>query len=203
MLALDPPGAEELTVGEAFDRALFGPRAHRYGLPRDLVLGIRAAAPGRHRCPRRRQGGEERRRLRPAEAVHGRPWPWASSLELTLRLHPLPARDGTLVDAAATRSCSSRWRPRASSTPGRRSGCWCASRARSPRSSPSRRRQRSAARSWMTTRRCGPSHRERPAGLELSRCPPAEAPERSAACARPGRDVDGRPLGARPAVTPT
>ena len=45
MLALDPPGAERLTVGEAFDRALFGPRAHRYGLPRDLLLGVALRLP--------------------------------------------------------------------------------------------------------------------------------------------------------------
>jgi FAD/FMN-containing dehydrogenase len=46
MLALDPPAGDDLTVGEVFDRALFGPRAHRYGTPRDLVLGIRVRLPG-------------------------------------------------------------------------------------------------------------------------------------------------------------
>src|SRR5439155_11939329 len=45
MLALDPPGSG-LTVGDVFDRGLFGPRAHRYGRPRDLILGIRARLPG-------------------------------------------------------------------------------------------------------------------------------------------------------------
>jgi len=29
-----------------FDRALFGPRAHRYGRPRDLVLGVRVRLAG-------------------------------------------------------------------------------------------------------------------------------------------------------------
>ena len=46
MLALDPPGNERLTVGGVFDAGLFGPRAHRYGRPRDLILGIRARLPG-------------------------------------------------------------------------------------------------------------------------------------------------------------
>src|SRR6185503_7881246 len=40
MLALDPPDAARLTVGEAFAAAASGPRAHRYGGPRDLVLGV-------------------------------------------------------------------------------------------------------------------------------------------------------------------
>ena len=36
-------------VGEAFAAAAFGPRAHRYGPPRDLVLGDDRAAGRRHR----------------------------------------------------------------------------------------------------------------------------------------------------------
>jgi glycolate oxidase FAD binding subunit len=40
MLALDPPGAERLTVAEAFASAVAGPRAHGYGMPRDLLLGV-------------------------------------------------------------------------------------------------------------------------------------------------------------------
>ena len=40
MLALDPPAGAGLTVSEAFATAAFGPRAHRYGGPRDLVLGV-------------------------------------------------------------------------------------------------------------------------------------------------------------------
>ena len=38
MLALDPPG--DPTVGAAIAGDLFGPRAHRYGRARDLVLGV-------------------------------------------------------------------------------------------------------------------------------------------------------------------
>ncbi len=38
MLALDPPG--DPTIGGAIAGDLFGPRAHRYGRVRDLVLGV-------------------------------------------------------------------------------------------------------------------------------------------------------------------
>jgi len=38
MLALDPPG--DPTIGACIAGALSGPRRHRYGAPRDLVLGV-------------------------------------------------------------------------------------------------------------------------------------------------------------------
>jgi glycolate oxidase FAD binding subunit len=38
MLAIDPPG--DPTVGELVDGNLSGPRRHRYGAPRDLVIGM-------------------------------------------------------------------------------------------------------------------------------------------------------------------
>jgi glycolate oxidase FAD binding subunit len=38
MLALDPPG--DPTVAELVDGNLSGPRRHRYGAPRDLVIGM-------------------------------------------------------------------------------------------------------------------------------------------------------------------
>jgi glycolate oxidase FAD binding subunit len=38
MLALDPPG--DPTIGECVDGNLSGPRRHRYGAPRDLVIGM-------------------------------------------------------------------------------------------------------------------------------------------------------------------
>jgi glycolate oxidase FAD binding subunit len=43
MLALDPPGGP--TVGAALAGDLFGPRAFRYGRPRDLVLGVTVVLP--------------------------------------------------------------------------------------------------------------------------------------------------------------
>lgn len=98
MLALDPPG-EALTVGEVFDRALFGPRAHRYGRPRDLVLGIRARLPGGQEI---RGGGKVVKNVAGYDlpklftGARGR---LGTLLELTLRLHPLPAATCTLVTA--------------------------------------------------------------------------------------------------------
>jgi glycolate oxidase FAD binding subunit len=97
MLALDPPGDAELTVGEVFDRALFGPRAHRYGRPRDLVLGIRARLPGGEVI---RGGGKVVKNVAGYDlpklftGAEGR---LGELLELTLRLHPLPAATCTLV----------------------------------------------------------------------------------------------------------
>ena len=38
MLALDPPG--DPTIGACLAANLSGPRRHRYGTPRDLVLGV-------------------------------------------------------------------------------------------------------------------------------------------------------------------
>jgi glycolate oxidase FAD binding subunit len=97
MLALDPPAAAGMTVGEAFAAAAFGPRAHRYGLPRDLVLGMTvrladgtvATAGGRvvktvagYDLPKLFTGARGR-----LGEIH----------ELTLRLHPLPAATCTVI----------------------------------------------------------------------------------------------------------
>ena len=38
MLALDPPG--DPTIGACLAGSLSGPRRHRYGAPRDLLLGV-------------------------------------------------------------------------------------------------------------------------------------------------------------------
>jgi glycolate oxidase FAD binding subunit len=97
MLALDPPPGHALSVGEVFDRALFGPRAHRYGLPRDLVLGVRVRlADGRvvrggGKVVKNVAGYDLPKLFTGAEGRLGR------LLELTLRLHPLPAATCTLV----------------------------------------------------------------------------------------------------------
>jgi glycolate oxidase FAD binding subunit len=45
MLALDPPGAAEATVGGVFATGDSGPLRHRYGAPRDLIVGITVALP--------------------------------------------------------------------------------------------------------------------------------------------------------------
>ncbi len=97
MLALDPPGAAAMTVGQAFAAAAFGPRAHRYGLPRDLVLGVTV---------RLADGTVARGGGRVVKTVAGYDLPklftgaggrLGEILELTLRLHPLPAATCTLV----------------------------------------------------------------------------------------------------------
>jgi glycolate oxidase FAD binding subunit len=99
MLALDPPGATGLTVGEAFATAAFGPRSHRYGGPRDLVLGVTV---------RLADGTVARGGGRVVKTVAGYDLPklftgargrLGEILELTLRLHPLPAATCTVVTA--------------------------------------------------------------------------------------------------------
>jgi glycolate oxidase FAD binding subunit len=45
MLALDPPGAPEATVGGVFATADSGPLRHRYGAARDLIVGMTVALP--------------------------------------------------------------------------------------------------------------------------------------------------------------
>jgi glycolate oxidase FAD binding subunit len=100
MLALDPPG--EVTVGEVFDQALFGPRAHRYGRPRDLVLGVRARLP---RGEEIRGGGKVVKNVAGYDLPKlftGARGTLGTLLELTLRLHPLPVETCTLV----TGTCS-------------------------------------------------------------------------------------------------
>jgi len=99
MLALDPPEAATLTVGEAFATAASGPRAHRYGGPRDLVLGVTV---------RLADGTVARGGGRVVKTVAGYDLPklftgargrLGEILELTLRLHPLPASTCTVVTA--------------------------------------------------------------------------------------------------------
>jgi glycolate oxidase FAD binding subunit len=45
MLALDPPGAPEATVGGVFATGDSGPLRHRYGAARDLIVGMEVALP--------------------------------------------------------------------------------------------------------------------------------------------------------------
>ncbi|HUZ84473.1 MAG TPA: FAD-binding protein, partial [Gaiellales bacterium] len=97
MLALDPPGAAATPIGDVFDRGLFGPRAHRYGLPRDLVLGIRAelvdgtVVRSGGRVVKNVAGYDLSKLFTGARGRLGR------LLELTVRLHPLPPTTATLV----------------------------------------------------------------------------------------------------------
>src|SRR3954471_14738663 len=45
MLALDPPGTPEATIGGVFATRDSGPLRHRYGAARDLIVGITVALP--------------------------------------------------------------------------------------------------------------------------------------------------------------
>jgi glycolate oxidase FAD binding subunit len=97
MLALDPPAADRLTVGGAFSTAAFGPRAHRYGMPRDLILGVRVRladgtlARGGGKVVKNVAGYDLPKLFTGAGGLLG------ELLELTVRLHPLPAATCTVV----------------------------------------------------------------------------------------------------------
>jgi glycolate oxidase FAD binding subunit len=97
MLALDPPAGDGFTVGEAFAVGGSGPRSHRYGPPRDLVLGMTV---------RLADGTVARAGGRVVKTVAGYDLPklftgaqgrLGEILELTVRLHPLPASTCTVV----------------------------------------------------------------------------------------------------------
>jgi glycolate oxidase FAD binding subunit len=97
MLALDPPGAERLLVGEVFDRALSGPLSHSHGEPRDLVLGLTVELADGTVA---RSGGKVVKNVAGYDlgklftGAHGR---LGRIRELTVRLHPLPAATCTVV----------------------------------------------------------------------------------------------------------
>ena len=97
MLALDPPGADRLTVAEVFDQALSGPRSHRYGEPRDLVLGMEIELSDGTVA---RSGGRVVKSVAGYDlpklftGAHGR---LGRIRELTVRLHPVPQDTATVV----------------------------------------------------------------------------------------------------------
>jgi FAD/FMN-containing dehydrogenase len=95
MLALDPPG--DPTIGAAIAGDLFGPRAHRYGRPRDLVLGVTLVLGDGTVA---NSGGKVVKNVAGYDlgklvcGSHGR---LALIVRASLRLHPLPAASRTLV----------------------------------------------------------------------------------------------------------
>src|SRR5207342_1335708 len=97
MLALDPPGAERLTVAEAFASAVAGPRAHGYGMPRDLLLGVALRLPdgslvhGGGRVVKNVAGYDLPR------LVVGSAGRLGLIERVCVRLHPLPAATCTVV----------------------------------------------------------------------------------------------------------
>ncbi len=176
MLALDPPEAEGLTVGEAFAAAASGPRSHRYGGPRDLVLGVTV---------RLADGTVARGGGRVVKTVAGYDLPklftgargrLGELLELTLRLHPLPAATCTVVTAPCDPTALELLAPACVEY------AWPPERMLVRFESPVARALGEQAAAlvggdlvdgdeslWV-------DHRERAAGLHLTRCLPAEAP---------------------------
>jgi glycolate oxidase FAD binding subunit len=94
MLALDPPG--DPTVGECVDGNLSGPRRHRYGAPRDLVIGmtVRLAdgtvASSGGKVVKNVAGYDLGKLFCGARGAFG------EILRVALRLHPRPAAAATL-----------------------------------------------------------------------------------------------------------
>jgi glycolate oxidase FAD binding subunit len=94
-LSLDPPG--EPTIGACLAEALSGPRRHRFGTPRDLVLGVTlvladgtvASAGGK---VVKNVAGYDLGKL-----VCGSRGRLALIARVSLRLHPMPAAARTLV----------------------------------------------------------------------------------------------------------
>ncbi|MDX6495363.1 MAG: glycolate oxidase binding subunit [Gaiellales bacterium] len=175
MLALDPPGQAALTVGEVFDRALFGPRAHRYGLPRDLVLGVRVRLAGGNLI---RGGGKVVKNVAGYDlpklftGAEGR---LGELLELTLRLHPLPDSTCTVV----TEPCDPR--PLEQLAPACVEYAWPDGGMLVRFESPAAAGLAAAARELVggelvaDDAELWDAHRRRQAGLELHRCPPTDA----------------------------
>ena len=97
MLALDPPSAERLTVAEAFASAVAGPRAHGYGMPRDLLLGVAlrltdgSVVHGGGRVVKNVAGYDLPRLVAGAGGRLG------EIVRACVRLHPLPAATCTVV----------------------------------------------------------------------------------------------------------
>jgi glycolate oxidase FAD binding subunit len=177
MLALDPPGAAGMTVGEAFAAAVVGPRAHRYGLPRDLVLGVTV---------RLADGTVARGGGRVVKTVAGYDVPklftgaggrLGEILELTLRLHPIPAAtctvvadpgDPTVLEPLAPACVEYAW------PPGR-----MLVRFESPVALELAGQARELVGGDVVSgdESLWEEHRERAAGLALTRCLPADAPD--------------------------
>jgi len=98
MLAIDPPG--EGTVGGLFATADSGPLRHRYGGPRDLVLGMTVALSDGTLA---RAGGKVIKNVAGydlAKLFTGSYGTLGAILEVAVRLHPLPPRAVTAVGSS-------------------------------------------------------------------------------------------------------
>ena len=119
-LPLDPPFADRATIGGLLATNDSGPLRHRYGTPRDLVIGVQLATTDGVLVEGRRPGREERRRLRPRRScVTGSFGSLAAIVSATFKLAPLPAASKTMRDRRARRGGARRRRPRDDGEPAR------------------------------------------------------------------------------------
>ncbi|MGZ8688195.1 MAG: FAD-binding oxidoreductase [Gaiellaceae bacterium] len=94
-LSLDPPG--DPTIGACLAASLSGPLRHRFGAPRDLVLGVTLVLADGTVA---NAGGKVVKNVAGydlGKLVCGSRGRLAFVARVSLRLHPLPARAGTLV----------------------------------------------------------------------------------------------------------
>jgi len=94
-LSLDPPG--DPTVGACLARRLSGPLSHRYGAPRDLVLGVTLVLGDGTIAS---SGGKVVKNVAGydlGKLVCGSEGRLALIVRVALRLHPLPSASATLV----------------------------------------------------------------------------------------------------------
>ena len=94
-LSLDPPG--DPTVGACLARRLSGPLSHRFGTPRDLVLGVTLVLGDGTIAS---SGGKVVKNFAGydlGKLVCGSEGRLALIARVSLRLHPVPAASGTLV----------------------------------------------------------------------------------------------------------
>lgn len=97
MLAIDPPILDGATIGGTLSTADSGPLRHRYGAPRDLVLGMTVALSDGTLA---RSGGKVIKNVAGydlAKLFTGSFGTLGLILEVAVRLHPLPATTATVA----------------------------------------------------------------------------------------------------------
>ena len=101
-IPLDPPWSDRATIGGIVAAADSGPRRHRYGSPRDLIIGVEIARPDGVRA---KAGGIVVKNVAGydlARLVTGSFGSLGVILNATFKLYPLPAASATVVVAASS-----------------------------------------------------------------------------------------------------
>ena len=182
-----------------------GPLRHRYGGMRDLVVGATVALSDGTLAPSGREGDQERRRLRPGQAVHGLARHARADRARRRAAAPAAGRRPRARSARATTPTGSATRPIALAAPSARgrlprrrlarrraAGCSCASAAARPRD------QAAATVARMRAARPGGLRGGR--GRRRAVDGPARAPARARASSRsPASRPTCRPCAARAA----